>query len=139
MGGANCCCSLTLSSATPWTAASQSSLFINISITILEFSQPTPIELMMPSNHFIICCTFLLLTSSLPASGSFPMSLFFGIRWSENWSFSFSISSSNEYSWLISFRIDWFDLFAIQGTLKSLLQNHNSKATVLQFFTFFMV
>ena len=76
---------------------------------------------------------------SFPASGSFPMSQFSHIRWPEYWRFSFSINLSNEHSGLISFKSDWFDLFAVQGTLKSLLQHHNSKASILQHLAFFMV
>ena len=92
----------------------------------------------MPSNHLILCCPFLLL-SILPSIRVFFNESALPIRWPKYWSFSFSISPSNEYSWLISFRIDWFDLLAVQGTLKSLLQNHSSKASVLQCSAFFMV
>ena len=87
------------------------------------------IQLMMPSNHLILCCPLLLLPSILPASGSFPMTALC-IRWPKYWSFSFNISSSSEYSKLISFRIDWFDLLAVQGTLKNLLQHHILKALI---------
>ena len=89
----------------------------------------------MPPNHLILCRPLFL----LPSSGSFPMSQLFCIRWPKYWSFSFSISPSNEYSRLISFRIDWFDLLAVQGTLKSLFKHHSSKASILWRSAFFMV
>ena len=95
------------------------------------------IDLMMPSNHLIFCCP-LLLPSVFPSIRVFFKELAL-IRWPKYWSFSFSISPSNEYSGLISFRIDWFDLLAIQGTLKSLLQHHSSKASILHHSAFFMV
>ena len=94
-------------------------------------------ELVMPSNHLIIYCPFLLLLSISPASGSFPMSQVFVVA--KYWSFSFSISPSSEYSALISFRIDWFDLLAVQVTLKSFLQHHSSKASILWGSDFFIV
>ena len=97
------------------------------------------IELMMPSNHLILCCPLLLLPSIFPNIKVFFNESVLRIRWSKYWSFSFSISPSNEYSGLISFRIDWFDLLAIQGTLKSLLQHYTSKASILQCSAFFMV
>ena len=96
------------------------------------------IESVMPSNHLILCRLLLLLPSIFPSIRVFPMS-WLSIRWPKYWSFSFSIRPSNEYSGLISFRIDWFDLLALQGTLKSLLQHHNMKASVLWCSTFFMV
>ena len=96
------------------------------------------IELVMPSNHLILCRTLLLVPSIFPSIRIFSSESALCIRWPNYWSFSFSISPSNEYSWFISFRIDWFDLLAVQGTLKSLLQNHSSKASVLQHPTFFM-
>ena len=96
------------------------------------------IESVMPSSHLILCHP-LLLPPFLPASESFPMSQFFNSGGQSIWSFSFSISPSNEYSGLISFRMDWFDLLAVQGTLKSLLQHHSSKATILWHSAFFMV
>ena len=89
-----------------------------------------PIELMMPSDHLILCCSLLLLPSIVPSFKVFSNESVLCIRWPKYWSFSFSISPSNEYSGLISFRIDWFDLLAVQGTLKS-LQHHNLKALVL--------
>jgi len=93
----------------------------------------------MLSNHLILCCPFLLLPSIFPSIRVFSNESDLPIRWPNYWSFSFSNSSSNEYSGLISFRIDWFDLLAVQGTLKSLLQHHNSKVSVLQCSIFFMV
>ena len=97
------------------------------------------IESMMPSNHLIFCCPLLLLPSVFPISKVFSNGLTLCIKWPKNWSFSFSISPSNEYSGLISFRIDWLDLLAVQGTLKSLLQHHSSKASILQCSAFFIV
>ena len=96
------------------------------------------IESVMPSNHLSLCCPFLLLPSILPSIKVFSESVL-QIRWPKYWSFSFSISPSNEYSGLISFRIDWFDLLAVQGTLKSLLQHHSSSASILQHSAFFIV
>ena len=97
------------------------------------------VESVMPSNCLILCYLFLLLPSIFPNIRVFSSRSFFLIRWPKYWSFSFSISSSNEYSGLISFRIDWSDLLAVQGTLKSLLQHHSSKASILQRSAFFMV
>ena len=97
------------------------------------------IELVMPSNHFILCCPFLILPSIFPSIRVFSNESVLHIRWPKYWSFSFSISPSNEYSGLISFRSDWLDLPAVQGTLKSLLQHHNLKASVLQCSALFMV
>ena len=96
------------------------------------------VELMMLSNYFILCRPILLLPSNFPASGSFPVNQLF-VHVAKYWSFSFSNSPSNEYSGLISFRIDWFDLLAVQGTLRSILQNHNLKASILRCSIFFMV
>ena len=93
----------------------------------------------MPSNHLILCRPLLLLPSIFPTSKVFSNESALHIRWPKYWSFSFSISPSNEYSGLISFRIDWFDLLAVQGTLKSLLQHHSSKASILWCSAFFMV
>ena len=93
----------------------------------------------MPSNHLILCRPLLLLPSIFPSIRVFSNESVLSIRWTKYWSFSFSISPSNEYSGLISFRMDWFDLLAVQGTLKSLLQQHSSKASVLQHSAFFMV
>ena len=93
----------------------------------------------MPSNHIVLCCPFLLLPSIFPSINVFSNEPALCIRWPKYWSFSFSISSSSEYSGLISFRIDWFDLLAVQGSLKSLLQHHGSKASILQHSAYFMV
>ena len=93
----------------------------------------------MSSNHLILCCPLLLLPSIFPCIKVFSIELVLPIRWPKYWSFSFSISPSNEYSRLISFRIDWLDLLAVTGTLKSLLQHHSSKASILQHSAFFMV
>ena len=97
------------------------------------------IELVMPFNYLILCCPLLLLPSILPSIRVFSNELVLCIRWPKCWSFSFSISPSSEYSGLISFRMDWLDLLAVQGTLKSLLQHHSSKASILQRSAFFMV
>ena len=93
----------------------------------------------MPSNHLILCCPLVLLPSIFPSIRVFSNESALRIRWSKYWSFSFSISPSNEHSRLISFRMDWLDLLAVQGTLKSLLQHHSSKASLLQHSAFFMV
>ena len=98
-----------------------------------------PIELVMPSNHLILCCPLLLLPSIFPSIRIFSNESVLHIRWPKYWSFSFSISLSNEYSVLISFRMDWLDLLAVQETLKSLLQHHSSKASILRCAAFFMV
>ena len=113
--------------ATQWTAAHQTSLFITNS---QRFYQLLSIESVMPSNHLILCRPLLL--SIFPSTRVFSNELVPHIRWPKDWSFSFSISPSNEYSGLISFRIDWLDLLAAQGTLKSLLQHHSAKASVLR-------
>ena len=97
------------------------------------------IELVMPSNHFILCCPLLLLPSIFPSTRVFSNESVLCARWPNDWSFNFSISPSNEYSGLISFRMDWLDLLAVQGTLKSLLQHHSSKASILQHSAFFIV
>ena len=97
------------------------------------------IKSVMPSNHLILCRPLLLLPSVLPSIRVFSSESVLRIRWPKYWSFSFSINLSNEYSGLISFRIDWFDLLAVQGTLKSLLQHHSSKVSVLRCSAFFMV
>ena len=129
------CCSVAQSlsrvrlCATPWTAARQVSLSITSSQSLLKLMS---IELVMPSNHLILCCPLLLLPSVFNES-------VFHIRWPKYWSFSFSISPSNEYSGLISFRMDWFHLLAVWGTLKSLLQHHSSKASICWCSVFFMV
>ena len=97
------------------------------------------IESVKPSNHLILCCPLLLLPSIFPSIKVFSNESVLCIRWPNYWSFSFSISPSNEYSGLISFRMDWMDLLAVQGTLKSLLQHHSSKASILQHSSFFIV
>ena len=97
------------------------------------------IESVMPSNHLILCHPLLLSPSIFPSIRVFPSESVLRIRWPKYWSFSFSISSSSEYSGLISFRIDWFDLLAVQGTLKNLLQHHSSKASILWCSAFFIV
>ena len=117
-----CCCSVAQSVwlfATPWTAACQASLSFNISWSLLKLMS---IELVIPSNHLLLCHSLLLL-QSFPASRVFSNESAFCIRWPKYWSFSFSISLSNEYSGLIFFRMDWLDILAVQGTLKSLLQH----------------
>ena len=101
--------------------------------------KPMSITLVMPSNHFILFCPLLLLPSIFPRIGVFSSQSVLCIRWPKYWSFSFSISPSSEYSGLISFRIDWLDLLAVQGTLKSLLQHHSSKASILRLSAFFIV
>ena len=93
----------------------------------------------MPSNHLILCCPLLLLPSVFPSNRIFSNESVLHIRWTKYWSFSFSISPSSEYSGLISIRMDWLDLLAVQGTLKSLLQHHSSKASILQLWAFFIV
>ena len=114
---------------TPWrTAGCQASLSITNSWSLLKLMS---IESVMPSNHLILCCPLLLLPSILPSIRVFFNELVLCIRWPKYWSFSFSISSSNEYSGLISFRMDWFDLLAVQETLKSLLQQHSSNTSIL--------
>ena len=120
---------------TPWTVAHQASLSITNSWSLLKLIF---IKSMMPSNHLILCCP-LLLPSVFPSIRVFSSESVLHIRWPKYWSFSFSISPSNEYSGLISFRIDWFDLLAVQGTLKSLLQHYSLKASILQCSAFFMV
>ena len=123
-------------SATPWTAARQVSLFITNSHRLLKLMS---IESVMPSNHLILCCLLLLLPSILPSIRVLSNESVLHIRWPKDWSFIFNISPSNENSGLISFRIDWFDLLAVQGTLKSLLQHHSSKESILQCPAFFKV
>ena len=121
---------------TPRTAAHQAFLSFTISWSLFRLMS---IELVMPSNHLILCCPLLIPPSVFPSIRVFSNESVIHIRWPKFWSFSFSISPSNEYSGLISFRIDWFDLLAVQGTLKSLLQHHSSKALILWCSTFFMV
>ena len=122
--------------AIPWTAAHQASLsFTNFQSLLILMS----ITSVMPSNHLILCHPLLLLPSMFPNIRVFSNESALSIRWPKYWSFSFSISPSNEYSRLISFRIDWFDLPAVQGTLKSFLQHHSSKISVLHCSAFFMI
>ena len=114
--------------ATPWTAARQVSPSFTIFWSLLKLMF---IESVMPSNHLILCHPFPLLPSPFPSIKVFSNESAFCIRWLKHWNFSFSISLSNEYSGLISFMIDWFDLLAVHGILKSLLQHHSSKASIL--------
>ena len=123
-------------SATPWTAACQASLSITNSWRLLKLMS---IESVMPRNHLILCRTLLLLPSIFPSIRVFSNESILHIRWPKYWSFSFSISPSNEYSGLISFRMEWLDLLVVQGTLKSLLQHHSSKASILRCSAFFTV
>ena len=123
-------------SATPWIAVHKASLSISNSWSLLKLMS---IELVMPSNHLILCCPLLLLPSIFPSVKVFSNESACRIRWPKYWSFSFSISPSNEYSGLISFRMDWLDLLAVQGTLKSFLQHHSSKASILWHSAFFIV
>ena len=123
--------------ATLWAATHQASLSFTISQSLLRLMS---IESVMPSNHLILCRPLLLLPSIFPSIWVFSNESPLRIKWPKHWSFSFSISSSSEHSGFISFRIDWFDLLAVfQGTLKSLLQHHNSKASILQCSVFFIV
>ena len=121
---------------TPWTAACQASLSITNSQSLLKLMS---IESVMPSNHLILCRPLLLLPSVFPSIRVFSSESVLHIRWPKYWSFSFSISSSNEHSGLSSFRMNWLDLLAVQGTLKSLFQHHSSKASILQCSAFFIV
>ena len=121
---------------TPWTAAHQVYLSITNSWRLLKRMSS---KLVMPSNHLILCRPLLLLPSIFPSIRVFSSESALYIRWPRYWSFSLSINPSNEYSGLISFRIDWFDFLSVQGTLKSLLQHHNSTASVLWCSAFFMV
>ena len=121
--------------ATPWTAARQASLSITNSRSLLQIMS---IESVMPSNHLVFCRPLLLPPSIFPSIRVFSNESTLRMRWPKNWSFSFSISPSNEYSGLISFRMDWLDLLAVQGTLKSLLQHHSSKVSILGCSVFFI-
>ena len=120
----------------PWTAACQASLSITNSQSL---PKPTSIEWVMPSSHLILCRPLLLLPSIPPSIRVFSNESALRIRWPKYWSFSFSISPSNEHPGLISLRMDWLDLLAVQGTLKSLLQHHSSKASILRGSAFFMI
>ena len=121
---------------TPWTAACQASLSITNSWSLLKFMS---IKSVKPSNHLILCHPLFLLPPIPPSIRVFSNESTLHMRWPEYWSFSFSISPSNEHPGLISFRMDWLDLLAVQGTLKSLLQHHNSKAPILLCSAFFIV
>ena len=122
--------------ATPWTAAHQAYLSI---INSRSPPKPTSIESVMPSKHLILCCPLLLLSSIFPSIRVFSNESALHIRWPKYWSFSFNISASNEHPGLICFRMDWLDFLAVQGTLKSLLQHHTSKASILRRSAFFKV
>ena len=122
--------------ATPWTAARQASLSITNTQSLLKLMS---IKSVMPSNHLILCLPLLLLPLIFPSVRVFSKESILHIRWPKYWSFSFSISPSNEYSRLISFRIEWFYFLSVQRTLKSLLQHHSSKALILQCSAFFIV
>ena len=122
--------------ATPWIAARQASLSITNSWSLPKLIS---IELVMPSNYLIFCCPLLLLPSISPSIRVFSNQSVLHIRWPKSWTFSFNISPSNEHSGLISFRMDWLDLLAVKGTLKSLLQHHSSKSLILRRSAFIMV
>ena len=122
--------------ATLWTAVHQASLSITNSQSLLKLMSIEPV---MPSNNLILCHPFPLPPSIFPSMWVFSNKSAFHTRWPKDWSFSFNISPSNEYSILISFRMDWLDLLAVQGTLKSLLQHHSSKASILWCSAFFIV
>ena len=123
-------------SATPWTAAHKTSLSITNSRSLLKLMC---VELVMLSNHLILCRPLLLLLSTFPCIRVFSNESALRMRWPKDWSFSFNISPSNEHSRLISFRMEWLDLLAVQGTLKSLFQHHSSKASILRSSAFFIV
>ena len=129
-------CSVMSDALQPWTAARQASLSITNSQNLLKFMS---IKSVMTSNHLILCRSLLLLPSIFPRIRVFSNESALHIRWPKNWSFSFNISPSNDHPGLISFKMDWLDLFAVQGTLKSLLQHHNSKASILRHSAFFIV
>ena len=121
---------------TPWTAALQASLSFTISRSLLKLMS---VESVMPSNYLVLCHPLLLLPSIFLSIRDFPNEMSLHIRWPKYWSFTCSISPSNEYLELISFRIDWFDLLVVQGTFKSFLQHHSSKVSILQHSAFFVV
>ena len=123
-------------SVTPWSVACQASLSITNSWNLLKLMS---IESVMPSSHLILCRPLLLLPSIFPSIRVFSNEPVLPNRWPKYWHFSFSISPSNEYAWLIFFRIDWLDLLAVQGACKSLLQHHSSKASILRHSAFFIV
>ena len=122
--------------ATPWTTARQASLSITNSQSL---PKPMSIESVMPFNHLILCHPLLLLPSIFPSISVFSNESVLCIRWPKYWSFSFNISPSNEHPGLISFRVDWLDLLAVQGTLRSLLRHHSSKTSILRHSAFFIV
>ena len=122
--------------ATPWITACQASLSITNSRSSLKLMST---ESVMPSSHLILCCSLLLLPPIPPSIRAFSNESTLHMRWPKYWSFSFCISPSNEHPGLISFRMDWLDLLAVQGTLKTLLQHHSSKASILQHSAFFTV
>ena len=132
----SCLDSLRLTLATPWIAARQASLSITNSRNLLKL---TSIESVMPSSHLILCRPLLLLPQIPPSISVFSNESTLRLRWPKYWSFSFSISPSNEHPGLISFRMDWLDFLAVQGTLRSLLQHHSSKASILWGSAFFTV
>ena len=123
---------------TLWTAAHQASLSITKSLSLLKLMSISCLSV-MPSNHLVLCLPLFLMPSMFPSIRVFSNRLVLRISWPMYWSFSFNISPSNEYSGLISFRMDWLDLFGVQGTLKSLLQYHSSKASILRCSAFFTV
>ena len=120
----------------PWIAAHQASLSITNSRSLLKLMS---VESVMPSSHLILCCTLLLLPSIPPSIRVFSSESTLRIRWPKYWSFTFNISPSNEHPGLISFRMDWLDLLAVQGTLNSLLQHHSSKSSIFRRSVFFTV
>ena len=129
-------CSVVSNTATPWTASCQGSLSFTNSRSLLKLMS---IQSVMPSNHLILCHPVLLLPSVFPSIRVISGESLLPIRWPKYWSFSFSISPSNEYSGLTSFRMNWLDLLAVQGTLKNLLQHHSTKASILQRSAFLIV
>ena len=129
-------CSVVSDSATPWTAAHKASLSNTNSQSLLKLMSLVSV---MPSNHLILCRPLLFLPSIFPSIRVFSSESVIHIRWPKYWSFSFGISPSNEYSGVVSFRIDWLDLLAVQGTLKSLLQHHSSKVPILRCSAFYVV
>ena len=136
LSGCRCSVAKLCLTATPWTATRQASLSFTVSGSLLKL---VSIESVMPSYHLVLCCPLLLLPAIFPRVRVFSSESVLHIRWPKCWSISFSISPSNEYSGLISFRMDWFDLHAAQGTLKRLLPHHNLKASILWCSAFFMV
>ena len=134
-----CCCSVAQSCPTLCNPMDCSTPDFHVLHYLLELIKLMPIESVMPSNHLILCCPLLLLPSIFPSIRVFSNESVLHIRWPKYWNFSFNISLSNEYSGLISFRMDWLDLLAVQGTLKSPLQHHSSKPSILQHSAFLTV